>query len=774
MGSDRSTSLRSATPFSTVSTDRVPSWALRRDGQVTDISALRDRARFVVPRIPLGTIARTRLDDAFSRATGQVLRVLAPAGYGKSTLVARWVEDDVRQVHWLDVERIDNDPVVLLDALGRGLDDLLGSTLTGGGALSTVPPRDTVAGLRAAVAATVTPFVLVLDDIHLIDDPAALAVVRAVAEGVPEGSTLVLVGRAHHDADGVASLRLAPGVVDLSTEHLAFDLAETEELLVAGGVPVDVSDLTLLDEQFEGWPAGLRLASLVLGSPAGGRAPTPLTDAGAITYVTDYLRAEWLGNLDPVDRRFLMEAACLGHFTAEMCDTILGTRGSAATIRRLDLDRLVVLPLDRRGDWYRMHALLRRWLESELRDTDTERWREIHGAAARWWERKGDVDLALEHLDQVEDVHGYEELVVAHTAAFISQGQSATVRRWLSAIPPEHTRRSPGLCAAEAAQAVAAGDGTRALGWSRMLASLPEGTATAPSSPWVAWADIIRASLDVQPAADLLPVAIRGRDAAEPGPWRAYGCVTIGGLLALCGDDRALEVLAEGASEGAAGNAPTMGANCLAVAAVLIDLDGDHDRAAAMGSRAVEIIEDMRVEHVAPVAGTVLAVRALGHARAGRHDLAAADIDRVRTILVGFDEVGPWYNVLARLPLLRSCLFIDDPATASTLLREIDHHLRCEPPGGRIAGHVDALRAQTRAARRMFDDRSWSLTSAELRVLHHLPTNLSLADIAGRLFVSRNTVKSHTSSIYRKLGTTSRNEAVELARAAGLLEDGDR
>ncbi len=88
---------------------------------------LRDRARFVVPDVPVGTVARTRLDEVFTQATGQVLRVLAPAGYGKSTLVARWAAWDRREVRWLDVERIDNDPVVLLDALARGFADLVGA-----------------------------------------------------------------------------------------------------------------------------------------------------------------------------------------------------------------------------------------------------------------------------------------------------------------------------------------------------------------------------------------------------------------------------------------------------------------------------------------------------------------------------------------------------------------------------------------------------------------------------------------------------------------------
>jgi LuxR family maltose regulon positive regulatory protein len=717
-------------------------------------------------------VARTRLDDAYSRGTGRVVRVLAPAGYGKSTLVARWAAHEHREVRWLDVEPTDDDPVALLGSLDRVLADLLGRRLTEGGAGPIAADRTSASRLRAAVAATTTPFVLVLDDVHLVTDPAALDLVRAVAAGVPAVSTVVLAGRAHHDADGVAALRLSPGVVDLTTEHLAFDLAETEEMLVAGGLSLDVADLTLLDEQFEGWPAALRLAGLVLAAPGGRRAPTSLADAGELTDVTDYLTAEWLGGLDQDDRRFLMEAACLGHFTAGMCDDVLDRRGSAATIRRLDRDRLVVLPLDRRGDWYRMHALLHRWLCAELRSEDRERWRQVHRRASEWWEQRGDVDLALEHLGRADELDRYEELVVEHSVRVITHGRSATVRRWLSALPPDRVRRSPGLWSVEAMQATASGDGARALRWSRLLQTASSPDLGAAPQPWAARVDIIRAMLEPRPVAEVLPLALRAKDASEPGPWRAYACLTLGGLLALAGDDLALDVLAEGIDEGVEGDAPTMGANCLALAAILLDLDGDHVRAAAMGARAVDIIRDMRFEHVQGVAGTVVAVRALAAARAGDRDTAAADVARVRQILRGYEGVGPWYNVLARLPLVRASLLVHDPATATTLLREVEHHLRFEPPGGRIAGCVADLRARAEAARHV-DARSSSLTGAELRVVRYLPTNLSLADIAERLYVSRNTVKSHTSSIYRKLGTASRREAVELARAAGLLEDGD-
>jgi LuxR family transcriptional regulator, maltose regulon positive regulatory protein len=130
-----------------------------------------------------------------------------------------------------------------------------------------------------------------------------------------------------------------------------------------------------------------------------GRRQLETASAGEFAYVTDYLRSEWLLTLSDDDRRFLMEAALLRRFSAEMCDQVLDRPASAEVIRRLEHRQLVVLPLDRRGEWYRMHGLLRDWLETELRHTDRAALAGGARAAAQWWERAGDIDLAVQHLE---------------------------------------------------------------------------------------------------------------------------------------------------------------------------------------------------------------------------------------------------------------------------------------------------------------------------------------------------------------------------------------
>lgn len=702
------------------------------------------------------------------------MRVMAPPGYGKSTLVSRWVAQDDRTVRWLDLERVDNDPAVLLGALVRGLADLVDDPDS---LLSELPGNDqrfadvAVPAFGAAIRGIAQPFVVVIDDTHRVTDPSAWVLLDCLARNVPPASTVVLVGRGAEHGPSLPALRLDPGIVEVATKDLALDVVETERLLVAHDVHLDLDAIVDLAEQFEGWPAGLRLASLVLAK-TDRRWGLESARAGELAHVTEYLRSEWLRTLSTEDRRFLMEAACLRRFSIDMCVQVLDRPASAAVIRRLEHNQVIVLPLDLRGEWYRMHGLLRSWLETELRQTDRARWREVHCDAAGWWERAGDVDLAVQHLAWAEETARRRDLVIAHSAAYVMRGMSSTVRRWLSSFSVDDVQASFGLCVLSAGVELASGDGTSAMRWVRLLASAPHPQRSdIGASSLIHWADIIRSSVEAGPAAPLLERAERARSALEVGAWHVYGSLTVGGLRAITGAPGAVDALLDGAHEAEVVGVHAQQAMCLAFAAILLDLDGDQDAAAALGGEASRVVRDRALDHAPTAAVAAGAVGALLSARAGRRAEALHHVERCRSSLPGFAEIAPWYNVLTRIAMLRAMLLVDDATQAADLLHELDHHLRFEPDDGGLRDHVAELRVLVGSAREFAAARTWSLTAAELRVLQFLPTNLSLADIATQLFISRNTVKSHASSIYRKLGTTARGRAVELAREAGLLTD---
>ena len=224
---------------------------------MSDLVAIRDRARFSGPTLRSGVVGRGRLDDRYASATGRVLRVLAPAGYGKSTQVLRWVVDDHRRVRWLDLEPIDNDPLVLAHVVANGLADRSWSE-------GDIGDDERFDGIAQLIATPDEPFVLVLDDIHHVVSDDSAELIELMIDHLPSHSTLILVGRSQPHAESIARHRLAPGVIDVTADDLAFDLAETEEMLTTLGLQPDIDTVTAVADQFEGWPAGLRLAGQVL------------------------------------------------------------------------------------------------------------------------------------------------------------------------------------------------------------------------------------------------------------------------------------------------------------------------------------------------------------------------------------------------------------------------------------------------------------------------------------------------------------------------------
>jgi len=739
---------------------------------VHQIVSVRNRARFVPPRSAGPVVARGRLDPLYAEATGCILRVIAPPGYGKSTQVAGWVGADDRHVGWIDVESVDNDPFVLASALVRALSppeqDLVPADWE---ADSNRGIDDTVQRLGSFLDGLDRPFVLVLDDVHHVDAADSLAVIDAVASHLPASSTLVLCGRSHADHPALARRRLRPGVVDVTTTHLALDATETDELLRSMGAELELEALSQLCDRFEGWAAGLRLAGLALRGEGEHSWMSP-DHVGDATYIVDYLRSEWTGQLSTEDRQFLGEVACLQRFTGEMCDQVLGRTRSLADLRRMHREELLVLPLDQRDEWFRMHPILTRWLSADLQETDPDRWRAIHAAAAEWWGQEGDIDLAFEHALAMPDLAQAEGLVVDHAFSYMTGGHNATVRRWLTAFPSDYLLTSGGLCAVISLDAVQSGDGVRAIHWYEQLERVLTGAdASDADDRVVARSEVLRITVAREPTSVLLPIAEVVAKEMAGDVWTALALYALGGLRFLDGDDRAADSLGSAAFVAELNGLWLHQANCTSARGIVADLTDDRDTAVRDGEVAAELLSRLAGE-LPPTTAMSDALRALNAARAGHRDVAADLLEAGKRKLVSFQGVAPWFNALCRVALIRAAVLIDDRPTSRTLLRELEHVLRLEPADHGAEVYVQALRKSVDAARQLPSGPAWALTEAELKVLQHLPTNLTLADIATRLFVSRNTVKSHVAAIYRKLNATSRSDAVELARATGLLDDG--
>ena len=724
------------------------------------------------PRPRAGFLPRLELTSRLTAAEGLVV-VTAPAGYGKTALLAEWVRVDPRPAVWMSLGAEDNDPVVHLTALALALDEIepidpsvLSPLWSSAGSVPTV----TLPRFGQMLAARRVPVVVVLDDVHELVTRDALDALAVVITHLPRGSTLALSGRTMPSLP-FGRLRVKRGLVEVAMSDLALGVAEAASLCRSLEVELPSEDVGRLVERTEGWPAGLYLAALSLRNQPD-RHRAVLEFGGDHRLVVDYLMDELMGDIDPDVSSFLLGASCFERLSGPLCDDVLARTGSALLLEELARQNLLVIPLDPRGQWYRFHNLLRDMLQAELTRREADRPAVLHRKASEWFEANGDPDAAIHHAVRAGDVARAEGLVVRSYGSYAANGRHATIQRWLGLFTEDQLSTTPFLVALATYSRIPAGDGAGATHW-LARAERAVGAADPDQTGLTAAAMVamLRALIRPQPARDMAEDALHGYRHFPPGDWHANCCLLLGAAELLLGDEeRARTILDEGAAEATASSAHAVLAVCLALRAILEVEHGRWGEATALGRRGRAVLSEHGLD-VVPSLFLVTAVSTLIEARAGR--FAEAEADRLICCrhLTGYLHIAPWANLEARIVLARADVLLGDRVGARTLLDEGERFLLDVPD----AAHA---KEQLAAVRRLLDERPegdrWgpsSLTTAELRVLRYLPTHLTMAEIAERLYVSRNTVKTQAIAIYRKLGTASRSGAVEIARDAGLFDD---
>ena len=271
-------------------------------------------------------IERLARDDC-----GPVVSVVAPAGYGKTTLLSQWAERDGQAFAWVSVDDADNDPKVLLTYVAEALDAVQpvgGRVFDALASPASSVPGMVVPRLGAALAAMTTPVVLVLDDVHALHNSECRAALSVLAEHVPSGSRLALAGR-NEPPVRVARLRAEGRITEIGPDDLALNRDEASVVLGAAQVALGADEVTELYRRTEGWPAGLYLAALCLregGSPGG----AAISVAGDHRFVSEYLESEFLARISPQHRVFLTRTAVLERVCGPLCEAVLdwpGVRG---------------------------------------------------------------------------------------------------------------------------------------------------------------------------------------------------------------------------------------------------------------------------------------------------------------------------------------------------------------------------------------------------------------------------------------------------------------
>jgi LuxR family maltose regulon positive regulatory protein len=729
-------------------------------------------AKLLHPQVPAGTVRRSLLIKRLTGGAWPIVSVVGPAGYGKTTLLSEWAECDSHDFAWVSVDEADNDPKVLLSYVAEALDavepigqrvfDALASPASS-------VPGSVVPRLGAALSSMTAPVVLVLDDVHLLHDSEGRAALSVLADHVPAGSRLVLSGRAKPPLR-IARLRAEGKILEIGPGDLSLTAAEAASLLRAAGIVLGEDEVAELHRRTEGWPVGLYLAALYLRE--GGSLPaTSASFGGDDLSVSEYVESEFLTRVSSAQRTFLTRTAVLERMSGPLCEAVLGLPGAGAILADLARSNLLLVPLDRRAEWYRYHHLFRDMLLAELHRQEPGLMPVLRRRAAAWCARN-DLPLeALEYSMAAGDVEAVAGLAEELWRPAYWCGRRTTVWRWFGWLEDRGGIEGHPMVAVLGSMLYAmSGRPADAERWADAVDSWQYGAATRLDDPFTqAWAAVLRAGLcrrgagQMRADADEAVREFAEQKIADPSAATFQGIARVlGGDLA--GGDASLQ---DAVRIGEA-NDETSGI-ALCERSLLAIARGDWSEAEVLAGRARSAFGRAGLEesYVTPLSSAVHARIAMhrGDAPAARQELVTAQ--RLRPEL---SYAIPHLAVQARIELARVHLALADPAGARTLMREIDEVLRRRPGLGTLVGEAGALRAILAKERGSSVPGASALTAAEIRLLPLLSTHLSAAEIAADLLLSRHTIKSRMKSIYRKLDASTRNQAVTRARDLGLLE----
>ena len=691
----------------------------------------------------------------------------APAGSGKTAVLRQWVESDPRPAAWLRLDPADDDLVVLLRVLTKAMATVaeVSPAVADYLELAVPPVREQVLPLFADALARARAFILVLDDAQTISSARSWDVIAFLLGNLPPEAQIAVATRVDPELP-LGRLRVSGDLAEFHLLDLAFDRDEVASLLelhACCDATDDVMDALL--ERTEGWAAGLRLACVascqrpveewLTHVPAGRRE------------IAEYFTSEVLERQPHEIQDFLLSTSILRELTPAACKIVTGRDDAGELLERAAREELFIFPLGDNGS-FRYHHLFAEVLEAELERRHPGRGVELHRKIGTWLTQREDPDGAVYHLLAGGDVAAAGDVVAASWRAVWDRGQAQTVRRWLELFDDRQILGHHALTITAGWVYTALDAGELGARWGRAACDAPVSDAPSPDG-----ASSLRSSQALLRATVAPDGVRRMREDAElaatlevstGSSWHADAQVALGVARWLSGSSqRALHPLALGAREGSIHN-PSAELAALGYLSLIAIDEEEWTTAEEYEARAAARLAGLGFgtsRRCLPMllARTVLLARD-PHADA---EAAAAEVHRLLEHMVPH----PWMALLTHAVLGEVALERADGIEAEAHAAAAVALLKRYPDAGVLRRRVDDLRSGVELARV-----AEPLTGAEHKVLELLPTHYTDAQIAEQLFISRNTVKTHLKSVYRKLGAATRAEAVQRARDIGLLPPG--
>lgn len=729
-------------------------------------------------RLPAGRPGAVVRQPLLSRLSedrpARLVVISAPAGWGKTCLLRDWrLADTASRTAWVSVDPGDNDPVrfwahviasVAGVSPGFGAAALPVLTAPGAGSTDAVLPM-----LVNELEVLPAPVTLALDDYHLISNQDILRSVAFMVEHLPPAVRLALAVRADPELP-LARLRARGEMFEIRADDLRFTEAETAALLNGTlGLALGQADIRALQQRTEGWAAGLYLAGLSLrGRPE----PSAFIQAfaGDDRQIVDYLLAEVLDGLPAEIRSFLLRTSVLDRLSGPLCDAVTGGSGSQRILEEMERANLFLVRLDTRRRWYRYHQLFGELLRHELDRAEPGLAAVLHRRASQWHQDHGNLAEAIGHAISAGDLADARELIASGWHACFNEGLVETVESWLDRLPPEIVADDARLCLVRAWLARNLGRLDEVEPWVQAAeAGMPQGPLREGITSVESAACMLRAGYR-QMAGNLAgaePSSRRAVALEESGTprWRAGSLATLGANLCWQGrDGEAVAVLDQvaGAGRPLANNLAAVWAiGCLsAIRARAGDLDAAerHARQATdlayqhglgehwITATAVITMADVLDRRGRTAEAEATALRGLELARRGgaRLETACALLCLARIRFHDGNSDDARARLRAAKEIIAACA---DPGVLTELMTRTKLVLAARTA---MTGQAPGRLAQP-------------LSGREQEILRWLSSDLSLREIASQLFVSYDTMKTHARHIYRKLGVSTRKQAVSQA-----------
>lgn len=736
---------------SSASTDTLPSLGMPAE---SDLRPPPSRPGFVVRRSLVETLTTTDAD---------VITLVAPAGYGKTTTLAQWARVETAPLAWLCLRKGDNGPQILLSHLAISM-KLAGVMTTEdvahfksiGDAATTFAAADHFARVLNATAGD--PAVVVIDNAEFLKGRAANDVIVELARQL-DGRLRIAIASHSTPAIRLPALRASGRLLEITGEQLAFEVDEIERMVTELDLDPKIADEIM--ERTEGWPAPAFLMALAARDRRLGPDEVPV---GSRRSLHQFVKSEIIPQLSRRGEGFLTLMSPLDRMSGPLCDAVDGDDDSRRLLESLERETHLVHRVGSDDTWFAMNPVLRDALYSELEHHEPERTRAVHASAAAWYEENGMLVEAIGHALKAEDKRAFAQLMERLIKIRYVTGHVADVLNWMKWLDENVSLEDyPGLAAIGALVHIQEG---HVLETERWLDVAAQGRVDRDTETVIG---IVRASTASAGVEKMMRDIDAASAAAGPGSRWLPAILVVRGLAHLMNGDSDLAEASfvEAAGTGMENKSSSSAILALGHRALIAIGRHDWDLAQRLSDQAVAVIDENGLDGYLTSGPPLIAA-----ARCARHtnDISAAQrlLARAARARPRLGAAMPGESVKILLEMARAHIELSDVAGARPLIREAEDIIVLRPDLGVLPDELAAVK-ESLASVGPGKIGPPTLTKAELRLLPFLATHMSFREIGQELFVSHHTIKSQATSIYRKLGASTRSEAMARAFEIGLI-----